>query len=275
MKKIIAITDRATDDLSMQEFRTAIEGYAKNYKDVCLTHVASSHSTIHTGFLLSQLVYTEERLGGPNETIFFVHTDPRLQSDHAVEVANGAQFLIARLMSGLYVCGPNAGQVFSFIKSQIEELFVYPGVEVSAQSRSRDVLSRIIVHLADYMESELQLEETHTHLVPDIQKDTYYIGHIDNFGNMKITLTVDDLKGTHSFGDALKITVGHLTREAKYVEHMFAGHPGELVVFPGSSGRQDNPYLELAVWRHFEKGDHHNAAHAFDYPSPGDTVKIQ
>lgn len=274
MKKIIVISDQAADALNTQEFLTAIEGYSKVPKDVRLTFVASSPSTIHTGFLLSQLTYTEERLGRPNETLIFLHTDPRLQADHTVDVAKGAQFLIARLASGVYICGPNAGNVFSFVKPQIEELFEYSGMEDTSQLRSRDTLSRVVAHLADYMEDELQLQETHIHLISDIEKGLWYIGHIDNFGTLKITMTSDDLKGSHSFGDNIKISIGHLTRDAKYVEYMFAGHPGELVIFPGSTGRTDNPNLEISVWRHFEKGDHHNGAHAFDYPRPGEIVKI-
>lgn len=275
MKKIIAIADWAGDTLTNQEIHTAIEGYAKNPGDVRVTFVTSTPSTIHTGFLLRQLTYTEERLGRPNETIFFHNTDPRMQSDHDIEAAQGAQFVIARLASGLYVCGPNAGYVFSFIKPHIEELFVYPGVDKGSQFRSRDTLSRVVAHLADYMEDEMQFEETHTHIIPDIQKDEYYIGHIDNFGNMKTTITVDDLKGSHSLNDMIKVTIGKVTREVKYVKHMFAAHPGELVIFPGSSGLVENLYLEVSVWRHFDKGDHHTGAHEFDYPKPGDKITLK
>ncbi len=272
MKKIISIADWAGDTLANQEFHTAIEGYAKNPADVRVSFVSSTPSTIHTAYLLHQLAYTEERLGRPNETIFFHNTDPRLQSDHSIESAQGAQFLIARLASGIYICGPNAGYVFSLVKPQIEELFVYPGVDNGARFRSRDTHSRIVTYLADYMEEEMQFEETHLHIIPDIQKETYYIGHIDTFGNIKTTMTVDDLKGVHEIGERVKVTIGKVTRYAQYVAHMFAAHPGELVIFPGSSGHIDNPYLEITVWRHFDKGDHRTGAHEFDYPKPGERV---
>lgn len=275
MKKIIAIADWAADTLTNQEFLTAIEGYAKYPAEVRVTFVASTPSTIHTGFLIRQLIYTEERLGRPNETILFHNTDPRLQSDHSVEAAQGAQFLIARLANGMFVCGPNAGYVYSLIKSEIEELFVYPGVDKGSQFRSRDTLSRIVAHLADYMEDEMQFEGAHKHLITDIQKDTYYVGHIDNFGNMKTTLTVDNLKGAHSIGDIVKVTIGKVTRDVQYVTHMFAAHPGDLVMFPGSSGNLENPYMEVSVWRHFDTGDHRTGAHEFDYPKPGDRIVIK
>lgn len=274
MKKIIAIADWASDTLTNQEFLTAIEGYAKDPAQVRTTFVSSTPSTIHTSFLIRQLAYTEERLGRPSETVFFQNTDPRLQSDHGVDVAQGAPFLIARLANGLFVCGPNAGYDFSFIKPQIEELFVYPGVDKGSQFRSRDTLSRVVAHLADYMEDEMEFEEAHMHLIPEIEKGTYYIGHIDNFGNMKTTITVDDLKGTHSLNDTVRVTVGKVTKEAKFVSHLFAADPGELVIYPGSSGPIENPYLEVTVWRHFEKGNHQTGAHAFDYPRPGETVKV-
>lgn len=275
MKKIVVIADWADDTLTNQEFKTAVEGYAKKPEDVSVSFVSSTPSTVHTAFLCMQLAYTEERLGRPSESIFFINTDPRLQADHGIEAAQGAKFQIARLTSGVIVCGVNAGFNFSLIKPQIEELFVYPDVDKGSQFRSRDTLSRIVTYLADYMESEMQLEETHTHVIPDIQKGTYYIGHIDNFGNIKTTMTVDDLKGLHEIGDTAKVTIGTETREAKYVKHLFAAHPGELVVYPGSSGTLANPYLEVSVWRHFEKGVHHTGHHAFEYPKPGDEVWIK
>jgi S-adenosylmethionine hydrolase len=92
---------------------------------------------------------------------------------------------------------------------------------------------------------------------------------------MKTTITVDDLKGSHSLNDMIKVTIGKATREVKYVKHMFAAHPGELVIFPGSSGLVENPYLEVSVWRHFDKGDHHTGAHEFDYPKPGDKITLK
>ncbi len=275
MKKIVVVADWAADTLTNQEFQSSVEGYAKNPQDVHVSFVSSTPSTIHTGFLCMQLAYTEERLGRPNETVFFLNTDPRLQATHGIEAAQGAKFQIARLTSGVVICGVNAGYDYSFVKPQIEELFVYPDIDKGSQFRSRDTLSRIVAHLADYMEAEMQLEETHTHVIPDIQKGTYYVGHVDNFGNMKTTITVDDLKGLHEIGEAVKVTIGTETREAKYVKHLFAAHPGELVVYPGSSGTIANPCLEVSVWRHFENGSHHTGHHAFDYPKPGDEIRIQ
>lgn len=274
MKHIIAVADWANDHLSNQEFLTAIEGFAKEPKDVRVSFVPSTPSTLHTAFLLKQLIYTQSRLGRPDETIFFHNTDPRMQQDRDIELAQGAPFVIAHLKNGVYVCGPNAGMVLSLLKPDIEELFSYEGVSTGSQFRSRDTLSRIVAHMADYMEQELELTEIHLHTIPDMENDRWFVGHIDNFGNIKTTLTADALKGTHELGETFTVTIGKTTKKVRYVAHMFAGHPGELVMFPGSSGPVEDPYLEISVWRHFDKGDHHTGAHEFEYPRPGDEVRF-
>lgn len=274
MKSLIVIADWASDTLTNGEFSSAIQGYAKDPNKVRVSFVSSTPSTIHTGFVLAQLVYTQERLGTPHESLYFVNTDPRLQADHDIESSQGAPFVIMRLANGIVVCGVNAGYDFSFVKPQIAELFTYPGIDKGSQFRSRDTLSRIVAHLADYMDAELELEETHLHVIPELERDTYYIGHIDNFGNLKTTMPLDALKGKHEYGDTVRVTVGKTTRDATFVRHMFAAHPGELVVYPGSSGPVEDPYVEVSVWRHFEHGPHHTGHHAFESPKPGDVIHI-
>jgi len=274
MKKVICIADWAKDSYTNQEFQTAFEGFAKNPNDVRVTFVSSTPSTIHTGYILNQMVYTEERLGRPTETIIFQNTDPRIQTEGVVQSAEGAQFLIAHLASNIYVCGPNAGFDFSFIKPQIEELFIYPGIEKGTQFRSRDLFSRVIAHLADYMEQELELEEIHPSVIAALDHETFYIGHIDNYGNIKTTITVDDLKGIHEHDEIVKVTIGSVTKDARYVDNMFGSYPGELVIYPGSSGRVENPYLEVTVRRNFDKGELRTGMHEFQNPKPGDIIKI-
>jgi hypothetical protein len=34
-------------------------------------------------------------------------------------------------------------------------------------------------------------------------------------------------------------------KKSKYVDNLFGGEVGELVLYPGSSGKKDNPYLKF------------------------------
>src|SRR3990167_7723675 len=108
MKRLVIVADWAADSLTCQEVRSAVEGYLKNHEGRVITFIQSTPSTIHTAFLVAQVVEVEERFGKPLETVIFQNTDPRLHSDHALKKAEGAKPLILRLKSGLYITGPNA-----------------------------------------------------------------------------------------------------------------------------------------------------------------------
>lgn len=272
MKKLIVVADWAHDSLTNQEIRTAVEGYSKDPSQARISFVSSTPSTIHTSYLLNQVVETEERYGRPLETVIFVNTDPRIQTKTSVEKAEGAEFVVIRLMSSIYVCGPNAGYCFSLIKEKITNVFIYKGLSSGSQFRSRDLYSRVSSHLMDAMEDELELEEVHSNTIPELRG--FFIGHIDNYGNIKITISQEDFKGKYEYGEMVKITINGATKSAKYVRNLFGGTPGELVIYPGSSGKKDNPYLEISVWRHFTEEDATTGLHAFNNPFPGAEITL-
>lgn len=261
MKKLIVLADWAGDSLSCQEFRCVVEGYLKNPQMGNINFVISTSSTVHTAFLLSQLVETEERYGRPQETVMIQNTDPRIKS------AKGSEFVILQLVSGIFICGPNTRYNYSIIKPKINEIYLYRGLNDGSQFRSRDLYSRVCAHLMDEMEDEMELEETHTDIIPELRG--YYIGHIDNFGNIKTTIKKEDLKGKYEFGDRIKISINKVVKEALFVDNLFGATVGELVIYPGSSGPKDNPYLEITIWRHFTEENPTTGIYAFDNPRPG------
>lgn len=266
MKKLIVLADWAGDSLSCQEFRSAVEGYLKNWPGTNISFITSTSSTIHTAFLLSQAVETEERVGRPQETVIFQNTDPRIKSNQ------GAEFVILQLISGIFVCGPNTQYNYSLIKPKINELYLYRGFGSDSQFRSRDLYSRIVAHLMDEMEDVLELEETSTNIIPPLEG--YYIGHIDNFGNIKTTIKKEDLKGKYELGNRIKIAINKVVKEALFVDNLFGAAPGQLVIYPGSSGPKDNPYLEITIWRHFNEDNPTTGVTVFNNPPPGAEVKI-
>lgn len=273
MKKLIVIADWAADSLTKQEVRSAVQGFAKDASQVNINFVASTPSTIHTSFLTKQILITEERYGDPMNLVIFQNTDPRVQTDEGVQQAKGAEFILIKLATGIWLCGPNAGYDFSMIRTQIEKIFKYPGLDKGSQFRSRDLYSRVCAHLMDEMEDELELEEEHNNIIPGIQG--YYVGHIDNYGNIKTTLTHDDMKGKYELNTAVSVTLNEVTKKAKYVSNLFGGIPGELVIYPGSSGDPKNPFMEISVWRHFTEKNPTTGLHEFNHPRPGQMIELK
>jgi S-adenosylmethionine hydrolase len=265
MKKLITIADWADDSLAHQEFKSSVEGFLKDASGCDLNFICSAPSTIHASFLTSQIIETEEVYGRPLETIVFLNVDPRLQGQ-------GAPFFVIKLKSGIYLAGPNAGYNFSLVKEKIDELFIYQGFDKGSQFRSRDLYARICAHLMDEMEDELELEEVATSVIPNLTG--YYIGHIDNFGNIKTTISLSEFKGKYEYGETVRIKINEIEKKACFVNNLFSGVVGELVIYPGSSGHKHNPYLEISIWRHFTEEKPTTGSAEFNSPRPGMEITI-
>ncbi len=272
MKKLIIVADWADDSLNRQEVISAVDGFLKNPDDMYINFVSSTPSTIHTAFLISQVVENEERFGRPLDTVIFENTDPRMQTVGGVEKSQGAEFIIIKLKSGIYLCGPNAGNDFSLIKDKIEEVFHYEDLDKGSQFRSRDLYARVAAHLMDSMEDEMDLNEISTNCIPELRG--FYIGHIDNHGNIKTTLKHSDLKGKYEFGETFEVLINDVKRKVELVDNLFGSTPGKLVMYPGSSGKIGDPYMEISIWRHFTEKDPTTGLHAFNEPRPGMEIKI-
>ncbi|MCX7996900.1 MAG: SAM-dependent chlorinase/fluorinase [Patescibacteria group bacterium] len=273
MKKVLVVADWAADPLYTQQFRSALGGYmsAANFPD--LAFIPAHPSTIHTGYLAAQAVETEERLGSPLETVLFVHTDPRLPVSERDDVPRPAELLILLLVSGLYVVGTNAGNAFSLLKHKVHRAFTYPGINEQPASRGRDVYSRIVAHLAENLETKMELEEIHTHLIPLL--DRAVVGHVDVFGNIHTSIHREDLREKHAYNEIVTVRLHGAVRKARFVEHLFAGTSGELVVYPGPCGPQENPYLSISAWEREPEELGKTGAECFGYPKPGETVSIE
>jgi hypothetical protein len=265
MKKLIVISDWVNDTLACQEFRSAVEGFIQKEDHPNIYFVSSLRSTIHTSFLISQVVETEERLGRPQKTIIFMSTDHREENDVAY-------FVIIRLKSGIYICGPNADNVFSMIKSKIDLIFDYKGLEISGQFHSRDLYSRVCAHLIEEMEDELELEELHTNIIPVLSD--FYVAHIDSFGNIKTTIPISKFKGKYEFGDELFITINKIRKRVIFISNIFTAQPGILIIYPGSSGKKDDPFLEIAVSCHFTEKGINTGKDVFGNLRPGMQIKL-
>ena len=272
MKRLIVVADWAADTLSCHEVRTAVEGYLKNHNGGIISFIHSTSSTIHTAFLLVQIVEIEERFGKPLETVIFQNTDPRLHTVQSLKNSEGAKPLIIRLQSGIYLTGPDASFNFSLIKDRIEKVYEYKGIKIEGQFHSRDLYARISAHLMDEMEDEMEFEEISSTIIPKL--DDHYVAHIDSFGNIKTLIPHSFFKGKFEYGELVSLTINSITHKAKYVTNLFGGQPGELVIYPGSSGRLDDRLLEISIWRHFTEKNPTTGMYLFNNPKPGMEIKI-
>lgn len=272
MKKLIVISDWVDDSLTCQEFKSAFEGYLSSNEHPNIFFVSSTPSTIHTAFLLNQLIETEECFGRPLNTVIFINTDPRLPTNKVIEKTHGAKFMVTKLKSGIFVCGPNAGYCYSMIREKIDELFTYQGFDKKSQFRSRDFYSRICAHLVESKEDELELEECFLSEIPVLTD--FYICHIDNFGNLKTNIKESYFKGKYEYGEIIEIEINKIKKKAKFVDNLFGGNPGELVIYPGSSGNIKDRFLEITVWRYFTEKKPTTGLHEFKNPRIGERIKI-
>lgn len=266
MRKLIVIADWANDDLSNQEFLSAIEGNLIQNEWPYVSFVGCTPSSIHGSFLLSQIVETEERYGRPLKTVIFINVDDRSEGKEG-------ELIILKLFSGIYILGPNADKIFSLIKDKVEKIFTYEDLEKrKTQFRSRDLYSRICAHFIEEIEDKLILEETHNFIIPSLEG--FYIGHIDNFGNIKTTIPLSYLKGKKEYGEELIVEINHIKRKVRFVRGLFLGEPNVLIIYPGSSGKIDDPFLEISVWRDFSKENQTTGKDFFNSPLPGQPIKI-
>lgn len=260
MKNCIVIADYCIDSLMSQELRSTLLGHLNGKTDASISFVHSTPNTIHTGFLLKQIMLTEERMGDANNTVFFVNTDAHIQ----------AEFVVLRMKNGAFVCGPNAGYSFSMVRNDIEYVYRYADLDTDTQFRSRELYMRICALLMQGLEDEMDLDEIRNNDIPNLEG--FYVGHVDNYGNIKTTIPHSYMKGRHQFGDEINVTIGNKAQKAVYSHTMFGYKPDALVIVPGSSGKPDDPFLEVAVWQHLPlKG----GRLFFPDVSPGDMVTIK
>lgn len=274
MKKLIVVADWASDPLYFTQFQTAIEGHVKDLSaPLLMRRVPVTPSTIHASYIVRQLIETESRMGRPEETVIYVQTDARSESADVRESPKGAPLYINRLSNGIFVVGTNAGYTFSLIKDQIAEVFTYGMQSNATQFSARDVYARTCAYLMDYMEDELEFDEAHSSTM--LELPNHRVGHVDVFGNIQTTITVEDVRGHVELHQQTEVNVNGHVLHATYLPHRYAHAPGSLVLAASSTGDTDNPFMELSVWNQNLRDGAHSAAALFHHPIPGDHVVLK
>lgn len=253
MKKLTVIADWAADPLLTAELGTVIEGFTNHPDNTHIFFVPSNHSTIHGAYILAQLVERTERNGRPLESVFFMGKN------------EGASiFNVIRLRSGIYICGMNAGFNFSMIKTKIEEVYDY---KISGDGNKNEHYLRVASHLMEAQEDDLDLEETSSSIIPEL--DQNYIGHIDAFGIAKTTIKLSSFKGVYQINNMIPVTINDKTHKARFVSKMKDADKDELVITESLIGSPDDPYLQIGI-----KSKERKLNQLFGDISPGDAIYI-
>ncbi|HRN71316.1 MAG TPA: SAM-dependent chlorinase/fluorinase [Candidatus Woesebacteria bacterium] len=272
MKKLIAVADWAADSLTCQEIKTTIEGYLDNPNNPNISFVSSTPSTIHTAYLISQLVEIEERYGRPLNTVIFQGSDSVVDNPEGLSKIWG-RLVIIRLKSGLHIIGPNSGYVYSLIRSKIETVFQYPGLPDSGSFRARDNFARIVVLLMESQQDNLDLEAIYTHIIPGLQD--YYVGHIDSFGNIITTAPESVVQQKYTYGDIVTVTINGETKQAQYAKSLFDAQANTLIIYPGTTGTTDDPFLEISIYSDKLDDTAETGIYQFEDVIPGAKIDIQ
>ncbi|HEX8141105.1 MAG TPA: SAM hydroxide adenosyltransferase [Pyrinomonadaceae bacterium] len=255
------IADYGQGDLAFAEVVQRIKFYLPDAEPV-LTPVPA-FSTLAAGFCVAQLGLNE----APAGTIIYHNVAPRADDEEARSRNAGERLAFARLPTGVRVIGVNAGQAFSFVREQAEELRWASVPAEGSQFRSRDLFpqaaSAIALGQPDALAEEIDRAD-----IPDVPSNC--IAYVDGYGNLKTTIRAGE--SVTRPGSKMRIRIGKTERFATVSDGSFEVEHGELAFAPGSSGWTDATGKETRWIELFLRGG--NAWEAFARPQVGDRVEM-
>jgi S-adenosylmethionine hydrolase len=272
MKSLIFIADYGDDSLATSEALSAIRQHAVVPFVAEIVH-ARPFNTVHTGFLLEQLSRGITKEQG-RDTVFFLNTDPRIQTKELVQDAKGAPLYAAFLDNDSVVITPNAGYCLSFVKERIIKLVEVNVSAAGTQFRSRDIFAKTVAKALDgKLQEDLGQEISIVDHVLDRFQESIVL-HVDNYGNIKTSITQQVLQQQGiGMGDTVEVSIAGKQDNMKVGNTIFSVAPGSLVFAPGSSGDKSSPYFEASL-RFDGESFSQSASQVFGNPDPGAVVKV-
>lgn len=229
----------------------------------CVLTPVPAFATLAAGFCIAQLALNP----APPGTVVFHNIAPRADDDAARQANAGEQLVFARLSGGVLAVGVNAGETFSFLRAEAEELRRVNVPAEGSQFRSRDLfpeaVARIVAGKPDSLGEEIPPEE-----IPAIPVSR--VAYIDGYGNLKTT--IEGAARPFENGKRVKVTIGGETREAVASDGTFEVKPGTLALAPGSSGWRTRNGKQLRWLELFLRGG--NAWEQFGRPTSGDPIEL-
>lgn len=264
MKKLIIISDLASDPLYQQQMRSMVEGFVKDPAAINLSFVHAS-TIIEFAYTLATISQTEEEYGRPLETVILQHLSLNLYAQNVFDIAETNPFIL-RLQSGLYIIGTNASYNFSLIKPKIDEIYEYTNIIDEERKDIKELFSRLSAHLMDSMEDEMDLEESHTNKIPEL--NDFYVGHIDALGNIETTIREESLKEILGSANHLDISINGVKNRVLITENL-AMLRDHMLMYSSRLLNKENPYYKIINVQLSRSG-----AQSFNFPKTGDIIKI-
>ena len=253
------IADYGHGDLAFAEVVQRFSGLFPDARVVCTP--VPPFATLATGFCIAQLGLNP----APKGTIIFHNVAPRADDDAERESNAGERLAFARLNTGALVVGVNAGHVYSFVRDAATELGWAKAPDSGSQFRSRDLFPQAVSDLAS---GRGKAEPMNQGAVPDIP--TGRLAYTDGYGNLKLTLTRQDVEG--KTGQKVQVAIGKVKLDAVLSDESFGVPPGKLALAPGSSGWPLPDGSRVEWLELFLRGG--NASEAFGNPTLGDEVRV-
>lgn len=245
MRKIITITDWNSDGLTRERFRTVVEGYSIDRKQVNIHSLSCISSSVHAGFLAYEMVLTEAKNGDPTDTIVYIDVDTEFETYPSEVTVRSDCFAVVRLSNNLLICGRLSGYAFAWIKQSAQQISEYTGLPNSTSVNPLDGHARVVAHLADYLDDQLDLQSLHEADILSLPIDTHFICH-KHKNTLVTTLNHSDLE-SFSVGDQVKVRIGTKTYSAHLVSHPKQELDSGLIMYVGYYGHPDLRCIELMV----------------------------
>jgi hypothetical protein len=256
------IADYGQGDLAFAEVVQRFKLHLPDAEPV-LTPVPA-FSTLAAGFCVAQLGLNE----APPDTLIYHNVAPRADEDEARSENEGERLAYARLTTGVQVVGVSAGEAFSFVRDEAEELRWVDVPAEGSQFRSRDLFPAVAAEIARGKADKLAAAIPPAH-IPDVPPNR--IAYVDGYGNLKTTIKFDS--ESMKVGTRLHVRIGRAEREAVISDGTFAVEPGEMSFAPGSSGWPSRGGGEVRWVELFLRGG--NAWESFGCPSVGNQIEVE
>lgn len=244
-KKVWIIADFGRGDLAFSEVADAMYALDSGISAEKLS--IPPFSTLSTGFAIRQLGL---RTYYPGKFIYS-NTAPRGMTEGIPWEGDERQRLLFGILeNGVPVLAVSAGYNWSFVKNHIargedgEPLFFDLNIpNTGTQFRSRDIYPHALKRIIDRDESILG-NRIDPAKIPDYPRNQ--VVYVDGYKNIKFSTTAAEFDSELRNVPELAVTLNGITRHARNALSGSVENEG-LILRPGSSGIESDPFLELQL----------------------------
>ncbi len=201
-------------------------------------------SPVHAGFTGSaHALSTIDRFGplSRDERIgLLINSAPRHGTEDGQKLRGvgrkpeGEEIYALKLKNGVWVVGPNAGEVFYFIQNEVQESYLVTDTSgMATPFRSMEIMVPTLAKLVVERDfSNIVL--TPKILVVSKPRRGIFVGDHDSFGNIYLFSTFPRKKWIPLVGEHITVRIGNRIARLRHVEGIFAGETGEQTLTKGS-----------------------------------------